>query len=167
MLPEGPPNLLIFGQVAQACDDVLDLWDERLLERWREGHRRVRGSDPLHRRIEVLERLLGDRRGDLAAEASGVSVLVQDEHLRGLPHRFEHRLLVPWHERAQIEDLDRDSVAVELLRRLLGGVDHRAPGDHAQIAALPVDARLAEWRLVALVRYLGLDSPVEVLVLEV
>ena len=76
MLPEEPPNLLIFGQVVQACDDVLDLWDERLLERWREGHRRVRGGDPLHRRIEVLERLLGDRRGDLAAEAAGQRVLV-------------------------------------------------------------------------------------------
>ena len=94
-------------------------------------------------------------------------VLVQDEHLRRLARGLEHRLLVPRHEGTQVDDLDRDAVAVELLRRLLGGVDHRAPGDHAQIAALLVDARLAEWRLVALVRYLGLDSPVEVLVLEV
>ena len=58
-------------------------------------------------RVEVLERLLGDRRRDLGAEAAGARVLVQDEHLRGLAHRLEHGLLVPRHDRAQVDDLDR------------------------------------------------------------
>ena len=61
----------------------------------REGYRRVRRGDPLRRRVEILEGLLGDRRRDLGAEAAGVRVLVQDDHLRRLPHRREHRLLVP------------------------------------------------------------------------
>ena len=66
---------------------VVDLRDVRLLERRRERHGRVGRGDPLHRRVERLERLLGDRRRDLGAEAAGARVLVEDEHLRGLARR--------------------------------------------------------------------------------
>jgi hypothetical protein len=48
--------------------------------------------------------------------------------------------------------------------RLVGGVDHCAPRDHRDVVALPVDAGLPSG--VALLRYLTLDAPVEVLVLE-
>ena len=82
-------------ELLQPFDDVFDLRDERLLERRRERHGRVGRRDPLHGRVEVLERLLGDRRRDLGAEAAGARVLVQHEHLRRLPRRLEHRLLVP------------------------------------------------------------------------
>ena len=79
---------------------------------------------------EILERLFGDGRGDLAAEAAGACVLVQHEHLRCLAHRLEHRGFVPRHDRAQVDDLGRDAVGLQLLRCLAGGVDHRAPRDH-------------------------------------
>ena len=69
------------------CDDVVDLRDERLLERRRERDRRVGRGDPPDRRVEVLEGLLGDRRRDLGAEAAGARVLVEDEHLRRLARR--------------------------------------------------------------------------------
>src|SRR6185436_11700473 len=153
MLPEEP---LILRQVSQACDYVLDLRDERLFELRRERNGCIRRGDPLYRRVEVLEGLLGDRRRDLAAETARMRVLVQDEDLRGLARGLQHRLLVPGNERPQVEDLDRDAVAVELLSRLLGCVNHRAPGDDAEVVALLVDARLAERSLVALVGYLGL-----------
>src|SRR6187551_966901 len=77
----GPP--LILRQVAQAGDDVLDLREERLLEGRGERDRTVGSGDPLHRCVEIRDALLGDRRGDLPAEAAGARVLVQDEHLRG------------------------------------------------------------------------------------
>src|ERR671934_168252 len=51
-------------------------------------------------------------------------VLVEDEHLRGLAHALEHRLRVPRYERAQVDDLDRDPVALELLCSLVGRPDH-------------------------------------------
>src|SRR5213080_2139274 len=157
----------VLRELPEPRRDILDLGDERLLERRRERHRRVRRGDPLDRSIEVLEGLLGDRRGDLAAEAAGMRVLVQDDRLRGLPHRLEDRLLVPRDQRAQVEDLDGDVFLPELLRRLVGCPDHRAPGDDGDVVALAMNASLPEGRLVALVRNLGLDAAVEVLVLEV
>ena len=122
----------------------------------------------LHGRVEVLERLLGDRRGDLGAEAAGVRVLVEDDHLRRLLDRLEHRLAVPRDDRAQVDDLRRDAVLLgDLVRRLVGRVDHRAPRDDGDVVALAVDARLPERDRVALVRHLALDPAVQVLVLEV
>ena len=76
-----------------------------------ERYRRVGRGDALRRRVEILEGLLGDRRRDLGAEAAGVRVLVEDDHLRRLAHRREHGLLVPRQDRAQVDDLDRDVVA--------------------------------------------------------
>src|SRR6266545_562456 len=160
-------SLLVLSQLAQTCRDVVDLWDERLLERRRERHRRIGGSDPLERCIEILERLLGDRRRDLRAEAAGAGVLVQYENLRRLAYRLEHRALVPGHHRAEIDDLDGDAVGLELLRRFVCGVDHRTPGDHRHVLALAVRARLPEWHGVALLGHLALDAPVEMLVLEI
>ena len=121
----------------------------------------------LHGRIEILERLLGNGRCDLGAEAAGSCVFVQHQHLRGLSRRLENRRLVPRHHGAEVDDLHRYAVVVELLRRLFGGIDHRAPGDQRDVGAFAVRARLAERHRVPLLRNLTLDPPVEVLVLEV
>src|ERR671936_660003 len=155
------PLLLVLGEFLEPCRHVGDLRDERLLERRREGHGGVGSRDPLHRRVEVLEGLLGDRRCDLGAEAAGASVLVQHEHFRGLADALEHGGLVPGHDRAQVDDLDRHVVFGQLLRGLLGGVDHCAPRDDADVLALLVDARLADRDRDPLVRHLGLDAAVE------
>ena len=50
---------------------------------------------------------LGDDRGDLRAEAAGQNILVHDEAAARLAHRGEHRVAIPWHQGAQIENLDR------------------------------------------------------------
>src|SRR5436853_5828609 len=97
---------LVLRELAQTGDDVVDLRDECLLERRRERDGRIGSGEALHRRVEILERLLRDRRRDLAAEAAGARVLVQDEYFRRLPHRLEHGCLVPRHDGAQVEDLD-------------------------------------------------------------
>src|SRR5918999_2534285 len=89
-----PVATLVLPELFQARGDVLDLRDEGLLERRRERHRRVGGGDPLDGPIEVLERLLGDRRDDLGAEPARPRVLVEDERLGRLLDRREHRLLV-------------------------------------------------------------------------
>src|SRR6266480_1359054 len=49
---------LVLRQLSQPRGDVVDLRDERLLERRRERNRRVRRRDPLHRSVELLECLL-------------------------------------------------------------------------------------------------------------
>ena len=84
-------------------------------------------GDPLHRRVERLERLLGDRGRDLGAEAAGARVLVQDEHLGRLLDAGEHRLLVPRHHRAQVDTSTETSSLRELLGRLVGGVAPSRP----------------------------------------
>src|SRR5579884_1435140 len=92
--------LLVLRELAQGAGDVLDLRDVCLLERRRERDGRVGGGEALDRRVEVLERLLRDGRGDLSSEAAATGVLVQDEDLRRLPHRLEHGRLVPRHDGA-------------------------------------------------------------------
>ena len=68
-----------------------------------------------HRRVEVLEALVGDERGDLRAEAARERVLVHDEHPAGLAHRLGDDVAVPRRDRAQVDDLDA-RVGAELLR---------------------------------------------------
>ena len=119
------------------------------------------------RRVELLERLLRDRRRDLGAEAAGLRVLVEDERLRAARDALEHRLAVPRDQRPEVEDLDGDPLLGELRRRVVRRVDHRAPRDHRHVVALAVDARLPERRRVPVVGHLALDPPVQVLVLEV
>ena len=120
----------------------------------------------IDRSVEVLERLLGDGRGDLRAEAAGARVLVQDEHLRAAPHALEHALLVPRDERSQVEHLDLEALLRELVRGLGRRVHHRAPGDDDRVVAGPVDVGVAERDRVPLLRHLALDAAVQVLVLE-
>src|SRR6185295_1694232 len=160
-------SVLVLRQLLEACDDVLDLRDERFLERRRERDGRVGCRDSAHRRVEALEGLFADRRCDLRAEPAGVRVLVQDERLRRLFDGAQHGFLVPRSERAEIDDLDGHALLSELLRRFVGGVDHRTPRDQGDVVALAVHPRLAERHRVALLRHLVLDAAVQVLVLEV
>src|SRR5215210_9307901 len=73
----GRSTNLVLSEVPQSFGYVVDLGDVRLLEGRGERHRRVRRGDPLDRRVEVLERLLGNRRGNLGAEAAGPRVFVE------------------------------------------------------------------------------------------
>src|SRR5205085_861626 len=64
------------------------------LERRRILHRYARRAKAPHRRLEHVEELIADRRGDLAAEAAGHHRLVDDEEAAGAAHRLEYRLAV-------------------------------------------------------------------------
>src|SRR5215213_9472500 len=117
--------------------DVVDLGEHRLLERGRERDRHVGRRDAHDRPVQVLPAALGDQGGDLGARGAGLVGLVDDHDLGGLADRREDRLLVERDERAQVEHLDRR--AVEVLRRLERGVDHRTVGDHGELVALARD----------------------------
>src|SRR5215218_5947684 len=142
---------------------VVDLGEHGLLERGGERDRHVGRRHAHDGPVEVLPALLGDQRRDLRAGGARRVRLVEDHDLRGLAYRFEDRLLVERHERAQVEHLDRR--AVEVLRRLERGVDHRAVGDHREVRALAGYAR-RERRLVRAFGDVALDAAVEVLVLH-
>src|SRR3954470_22354915 len=82
------------GQTVDRGLDVGDLRQERVLERGRERHGVVRRCEPHHRRVQMLERLLGDDRGDLRTDPEETERLVQNERARCLLDRAQHRLLV-------------------------------------------------------------------------
>src|SRR3954454_13065560 len=152
----------VLEELTHSLPDVVDLGQDRLLERRREGDRHVRRGDADDRPVEVLERALGDQRRDLRARRARLVRLVDDHDLARLADALEDRLLVHRHERAQVEHLDR---AVEVGGGLERGVDHRAVGDDGQVGALARDPR-RERRLVGACRHLALHAPVEVLVLH-
>src|SRR5437764_1105375 len=91
---------------------VVDLGQDRALERRAERDRGVRRGDPDDRAVEVLERLLADQRGNLGPDAARSRRLVEHHDLARLPHRREDRLAVERTERAQVEHLDRGAVEV-------------------------------------------------------
>ena len=98
------------------------------------GHRH-----PRDRRVEVEERLVGDHRGDLRAEAAGAQILVDDQAAAGAADAVQHHLAVPRIERAQVDDVGADA-----LRRGLAARHHRAPGDDGDCIALAGLLRPAE-----------------------
>ena len=92
----------------------------------------------------VLEGVLGDDCRDLAAEAAGERVLVDDEHLPGRPGGFEDGLLVERVEREQVDNRALDPLARELFGGSEGLVQHQAVGEHGEVVAAPRDARVAD-----------------------
>ena len=52
----------------------------------------LRPRDAHDRRVQVLEGALGNDRRDLAADADGLCVFVDDQHLAGLPGGFQDGL---------------------------------------------------------------------------
>ena len=74
----------ICDQLLGRRDHLVDARQERSFERRRIRHRRVQRCDAHDRRVQVLERLLGDDRRELAADAAGQRRLVQQQHPAGL-----------------------------------------------------------------------------------
>src|SRR3954447_24654121 len=143
--------------------DVVDLREHGLLERGGERDRDIGRAHAHHGAVEVLPPALRDQRRHLRAGGAHRVCLVDDDHLRGLAHGGEDRVLVERDERAQVEHLDRG--AVEILRRLERRVHHHAVGDHGEVLALAREPG-AERRLVCALRDVALDAAVEVLVLH-
>ena len=89
----------------------------QLLEVLRVRHRRVLAGDPLDRRVEIVEGLLGDDGRDLGAHAGEARARLHHHRAVGLPDGADDRLRVHRPQRARIDDLDRDAVLGQLLRR--------------------------------------------------
>ena len=152
------------------CHDVVDLRDERLLERRRERHRRVRRGEPhdgARRAARTPPRRWWprSRRRSRAVRVSSCST----SSFEVCATDCQHGLAVPRHDRAQVEHLDRRCRRFEAPgRRRRARCSTIAP--HVTIVRSSpsrCDARLAERRRVVAVGHLALDAAVEVLVLEV
>src|SRR5215211_338403 len=116
-----------------------------LLERLGVGHRRVGPGHPLHRRVEVVERLLLDERRQVRPDAAVRPALLDDHRTIRLLDRLDDGVEVERPQRARIDHLGLDLV---LGSERLGGVggDERLArySDDRRVVALAADRRLAE-----------------------
>ncbi len=86
----------------------------RTVRRRREGT-----VEPADRRIEIVESLVGQLRGDLGADAERGERLVDDQQPAGLGDRAADRLDVERGDRARIDQLDRDAFLRQAVADLL------------------------------------------------
>src|SRR5581483_11872907 len=143
-LTRGRPSRCSRDELLRGLHDVLDLRHDGLLEVLRVRDRRLEAGETARRRVEVVERVLRDHRGNLRAVAGAPHRFVQHEHAVRLADRREHRILVERHQAAQIDDLGLDAVGGELLRRLQREEDVARPRDDRQRVARLLHVRLAE-----------------------
>ena len=125
--------------IERRADGRLDLGDARdveVLERRREGHRRVRRGDLLDRRLQRTEGLLGDEPGDVGGHAAARMRLVDDDQPAGLLDRLEDGLGVERRGGARVDHRAADPLLGEIVGRLLGEVHHAAEGDDGHVIAL-------------------------------
>jgi hypothetical protein len=104
----------------------------------------VGGGHHLHRRLELLEAVLGDQGGHVGGHAAARVVLVDHHQPARLLHRLVDAVLVQGAGGAEVKDLAVDPVGGQPLGRLLGHADHPADGHDRDVVALPGQVGLAE-----------------------
>ena len=74
------------------------------------GHRHLAAADAAHRRIELVEGLLGDPHADLRRERAAAPALVDDHARAACADRVDDRRIVERPQHAQVEDLGLDTL---------------------------------------------------------
>ena len=108
------------------------------------GRRGVLGGDPDHRVIQRPEALLAHDRGDLRPVAQPHGGLVEHHGSRGLVHGRDDGLDVQRHQAADVDDLHRDALLLQLGRGLQTLVDADRVGDEGDVGALADHPRLTD-----------------------
>src|SRR5687768_7819910 len=132
-------------------------------------HRRrgdLRSTVPHHGRIQTVEGLLRDERCDLCPRTEHPVVLVHDEALPGLAGLAEDGLGVERPQAADVDDVDRDPLAGEGLRRRETAMQHEPVGVHREVCPFPFDVRGTERDREVPVGHLALHRAVGGFVLE-
>src|ERR671911_2424870 len=96
---------LVGGELTYGLDHLVDSGNDDVLERVRERQRHAGRGDAADRRIERLEPLVGDDRGDGTSPSALVRVLLDDDEPRRALNRLQNRADVERDETAQVEDL--------------------------------------------------------------
>src|SRR5437879_2399834 len=159
--------VLVRGKLPHRLGDLVRAGHEEVLL-WRvERHPwHVWRRDPHDRTVEAVECVVRDGSSDLGAKPTGEVVLMHDHSLARLAHRLEDGVAVEWGQRAQVDDLDADTLRLELLSRLQAVVGHQAPREAAQPGALAPQRGGPNRHQVIAVRHLLGHEPVHLLVLE-
>ena len=100
--------------------DAPAVGDAGCLQHGAEGEGNGRGSQPVHRCVEVVEPLLRGNGCKLRAEAGALAALLGDDEVESLLQRLEDGLPVQRNERAGIDDVDLDAFGRRARMRLRG-----------------------------------------------
>ena len=107
-----PPTALRRG-----VGDVRRLRERRLLEVGGVRQGDLGRADPLERRVELVERLLGEPRDDLGREAAGPPALVDDDGAVGPATEARSVASSSGPQDSQVDDLGRDALCRKQIRR--------------------------------------------------
>ena len=100
-----------------AVGDVVAVGEPRAFEVGRVGRGSRRRAEPFDRRVEIPEAVARDGRRDLGADAERDDGFVRDQEPARLVHRLEDRRHVERRHGAQVDHLDGDAFAGEVLGR--------------------------------------------------
>ena len=131
-------------QVADRLGDGFGLGDDGGFQRRAVRRRRVRPVEPANRRVQVVEALIGELRGDLGADAERGERLVDDQQPPRLGDRPEDRFDVQRRHGARIDQLDRDPLSSRAFADLQGVMHHQGQRDDRDVAPFANDRRLAK-----------------------
>ena len=115
-----------------------------LFERRRVRHRRVECPENADRRVERLERLLLDDRGEALADAAGAGVLLDDQHPIAVAGDAQHRFAIERHQRPQVQHARLDPVSGQTRCHAQRGVHVGAVRNDRHIVAGAAKRGLAE-----------------------
>src|SRR4030095_10381705 len=124
------------ADAAHGFDNALLRGRLGLLEIARVRNRGRHAGHPFHRRVEIVEGLLGDDGRELGPHAGEAGPRLHHHGAMGLAYRLEARPRVQRLQRAWSDDLDRDAVLGQLLGRLQRAVHHAHVGDDGDVGAL-------------------------------
>src|SRR5713226_6498407 len=93
-------------QASDRLGNLVGVGQDELLERRTIRRMRIHRREPPHWSVERIESILGDYRGDFAADSSGEPILMDNQHLTRLARRREDRFAVERQERPQVEHLN-------------------------------------------------------------
>src|SRR6185437_6805998 len=89
-------------------DHVFDRGQSQLLEIGGVRHRHILASDLGRRRVQIIESVERDTRGDLRTDRADRPRLFHRDDAVGFPHRRQNRIHVQWAQGAQIDDFHID-----------------------------------------------------------
>src|SRR6056297_1448108 len=132
------------GHLAHGVDHLGGRGQRQLFEIGRVGHRHVLAGAVDHRRVEIVERLLHQHRGDVAADGGGGPAFLDGDAAVGFHHRLDHRVGVHRAQGAQVHHLGLYAVFGQFFGgfQRVGHADAKADDGH--VRPLAPDLGLAE-----------------------